>query len=89
MAVLTDKTLLYLFRKIAGYADEYAGYQTDGQETEFADSDIRQDAVDMGKDFQRILDHASWAIREFEADALQELKEIDERIYRGVSRPDE
>ena len=31
MAVLTDKTLLYLFKKIAGYADEYAGYQTADQ----------------------------------------------------------
>ena len=85
MAVLTDKTLLYLFKKIAGYADEYAGYQTADQSEE----DIEQDALDMGKDFQRILDTSSWAIMEFEDAAMKELKEIDERIYKGVSRPDE
>ena len=85
MAVLTDKTLLYLFKKIAGYADEYAGYQTADQN----EQDIEQDALDMGKDFQRVLDHSNWAIREFEAAELKELKEIDERIYKGVNRPDE
>ena len=86
MAVLTDKTLLYLFKKIAGYAEGWAGYKSDEEE----DADLRQDAVDMGKDFQRVLDHASWAIGEFEAAGLKALKEIDERvssgIYRGESR---
>ena len=85
MAVLTDKTLLYLFKKIAGHAEGWNGYESDEGE----DADIRQDALDMGKDFQRVLAHASWAIREFEADDLKELREIDERvssgIYKGVS----
>ena len=40
----------------------------------------------MGKDFQKVLDHASWAIREFEAANLKELKEIDERVSSGIYR---
>ena len=74
--------MLYLFKKIAGHAEGWNGYKTDGQE----DADIRQDSVDMGKDFQKVLDHASWAIREFEAANLKELKEIDERVSSGIYR---